>query len=172
MIIERQRGGERNDFDIPPMKIGDFVDITDNVTAAFESTVLQNLGSWVKVTLSKSVPGDSQFYPLDRNVPQYLYPHLSEFVRTGAASTELRNFIAQVITVQANNLIQRVKASGHSCLEFHPADMIMYANTQARPIYAFLRCHDDRFSIETETSFRVFTPEPEVAESLPEAAAE
>lgn len=172
MIIERQRGGERNDFDIPPMKNGAVVDITDIVTTAFENAILQNLGNSVKVTFSKSVPNDSQFYPLDRNVPQYLYPHLSEFVRTGTASTELRNFIAQVITVQANNVIQRVQASGHSCLEFHPADMIMYANTQARSVYAFLRRHNDRFSIETETSFRVFTPEPEVAESIPEAAAE
>lgn len=112
---------ERNHFDIPPMKNGAVVDITDIVTTAFENAVLQNLGNSVKVTFSTSVPKDSQFYPLDRNVPQYLYPHLSEFVRTGTASTELRNFIAQVITVQANNVIQRVQASGHPCLEFHPS---------------------------------------------------
>ena len=170
MIIERQRGGQRNDFDIPPMKDSEVLDITALVTTSFQNALLSGLGNSVEVTYSKSVTDDSKFFPLDRTIPQYLYPHLAEFVRTRTASTELRNFIAEVITVQVRNVVQRVQESGRSALEFQPADMLTYANTTAQPVYAFLRRHKDKFSIETETSFRLFTPEPEVAEAV--AAAE
>lgn len=171
MIIERQRGGERNDFDIPALKNGAFIDITDMVKDAFSKVVLKGLGNSVEVIFSRNVPEDSHFYPLDRKIPQYLYPHLSEFVRSGTASTELRDFIAQVVTVQAKNVVQKVQQSGLKGLEFHPADALHYANTTALPVYAFLRRNGENFIVETETSFRVFTPEPEVAEAMPEAAA-
>lgn len=165
MIIERQRGGERNDFDIPALKEGGFVDITGLVTEGFEKAVLNTLGDSVTVTFSEKVAEESKFYPLDRKVPQSLYPDLSEFVRTGTASTELRNFIAKVISVQATNVVQQVQATGHKGIEFNPADALMYVNTPARPIYAFLRRFRNEFTIETETSFLLFTPSPEVEEA-------
>lgn len=162
MIIERQRGGERNDYDVPALTDGAFVDITDMVVQGFDKALTQGLGNSVSESFVDRVPEDSKFFPLDRKIPQYLYPDLSEFVRSGCASTDLRNFISQIITVQAKNVVTQALTSGHTAIEFHPADLVTYANTTARPIYAFLRRHRDEFKIETETSFRLFTPEPKV----------
>lgn len=167
MILESQRGGQRNDFDIPAMKNGAVVDITAIVSRAFEKDVLAALRNSVKFLFSASIHGDSKFYTLDRNVPQSLYPDLAEFVRTGEQSVDLRKFIDQVIAVQTENIILRVREAKKSCLEFNPSDEIRYANMTALPVYAFLRRDNDRFLVETETSFRLFDPDPEVPQTAP-----
>lgn len=166
MIIERQRGGQRNDFDMPALEDHSNIELTDMVTAAFLKGVQEGLKGTVDVSYGKVVTEDSKFYPIDRRVPEYLYPDLAEFVRTKQASTDLRNFIAKIISVQVGNFVSVVLQSGKRAVEFHPADTINHCNTTALPVYAFLIRLGNNFYIQTETSFRVFDPEPEVEASV------
>ena len=168
MIIERQRGGERNNFDFPALKDNASLDISAMVTGAFEKGIVKGLGNSVGVSFGSVVTEDSKFFPLDRQVPEHLYPDVAEFVRTHEASTELRNFIARIISVQVANLVKVVLESGHKAIEFHPADMITYANTTALPVYAFILKSPAGLFVQTETSFRLSTPEQEVFEAAAE----
>lgn len=165
MIIERQRGGERNNFDFPALKDNSSLDISAMVVGAFEKGLIQGLGNSVETSFGKVVTEDSKFFPLDRKVPEYLYPDVAEFVRTNVASTDLRNFIAKIITVQVSNVVRLTLESGHNAIEFHPADMVTYANTTALPVYAFILKSQAGLFVQTETSFRLFTPEPQVEQA-------
>lgn len=167
MIIERKRGGQRNDFDMPALEDHSTIELTDMVTAAFQKGMQDGLKDTIDVSYGKVVTEDSKFYPIDRKVPEYLYPDLAEFVRTKKASTDLRNFIAQIISVQVSNFVTVVLQSGKRSVEFHPADTVQHCNTTALPVYAFLVRLGNSFYIQTETSFRVFDPEPEVEEAVP-----
>lgn len=171
MILESKRGGERQDFDFPALEKHRVLDITGYVRLHFSAALARVVNNRFESKYSSAVTEDSKFFTLDRRLPAELIPDVAKCMRDSILSTELKGFIVEVVNVQVRNLLKVVEHQEGSVLEFQPGDSLLAAGRVAEPIYAYLRRDGEGgLVLETETSFRVYTPERPVVEDSAAAA--
>lgn len=163
-ILEKERGGERSDIDVPDFGGACVLDISSLLEKEFkiESTGhpdLERVG--IEYVFSHEVSENSKFYPLDGKVPVNLYADIAHFLRGDChqayISNELLAFFKKFARIQAQNLV--TKTAGASKITFEPPDTILEAGCAARPIYGFLTWRKNEVTkqkelwLETEVSF-------------------
>lgn len=163
MILESKRGCGRQDFDFPALEKGRLLDMTAFVQRHFDSALARVINNRFQAGYSSKVTEDSKFFTLDRHLPPELVPDVAKSMRDNVLSARLSDFILEVVNVQVKNLLRVVEHQEGSVLEFQPGDSLMAAGRPAEPIYAYIRREGDHgLVLETETSFRVYTPEAQV----------
>lgn len=172
LILESKRGSSRQNFDFPALEKTHLWDITPYVALHFGNVVGKGIKNRFETVLSDKITEDSKFFTLDRRIPSELVPDVAKCMRNDKMTPELASFIKEVVDVQAKNLLEIVAPQGQareSILEFQPGDSLDSVGRVAVPLYAYIRREgEDGLILETETAFRVYTPEPKVEAADPE----
>lgn len=169
MIPERQRGGARNDFDVPNL------DHPADLSEFFQTSFSQWLQAAyahpasVKVTHNNYVDHTAGFYPIDRKIPESLVPEVARFLRNPTkldSDTGLGKFIKEVLYLHVDTMVEKCTDGRHTQLCLYPADTVQHVNTPALFVYVFITRRDKDFYLETESSFRWATLEEPKVEPL------